>query len=511
MRKLRSASDTILGDRQLKQSAKALFETMREAQHHLTYKTLRLRITDLKVLAQLIIEFAEDIQFNLGIWAAYEGYNREFFGASLPFSETNELKGLHRDRVRHFLWIMYQELDPGRIISPRHSDLETMSNVVCAFLREAVQDWPPESGVADFLRLPNDPGWAVKRKLVWLGTKSYLFRLQCERYVHEHGRSRSTVEVVDDFLCEYCSRWSGLGPVDILAAMLPLGESERREIRGWSLRHESFYRINAVSPTRLNATNIISDQPYNIRIDMPDSPFEVGHIVYGCLVPWRGDWYWSGEQTLWRSDAIKDVEQLRQDMKRKDSAQVCQFWPEYEAQVRQQCKELHERSHKRWKTDLKTFANGLELAASWQREMKAEWAARPAEEQRETMRRHGLRKPEPNMAISREFLESEDGIGVFLNPDEGQEIFSSFSILTDALKRRGRELTEQEEQIVIEFVDSESISPGFVHRVVAEYGSESIRSVFRLPESAPDYWLNHLLRSRKGHFYRKRFPTLAVL
>ena len=32
-----------------------------------------------------------------------------------------------------------------------------------------------------------------------------------------------------------------------------------------------------------------------------------------------------------------------------------------------------------------------------------------------------------------------------------------------------------------------------------------------LPGDLPGYWLDYRLRSRKGHFYRKRYPTLAVV
>ena len=35
--------------------------------------------------------------------------------------------------------------------------------------------------------------------------------------------------------------------------------------------------------------------------------------------------------------------------------------------------------------------------------------------------------------------------------------------------------------------------------------------MFLLKGDLPSYWLDYLLRSRKGHFYRKRYPTLAVV
>ena len=54
----------------------------------------------------------------------------------------------------------------------------------------------------------------------------------------------------------------------------------------------------SVSTETLEALNVINDQPYRIRIDMKRHPFRRKQVVFGSLVPWRGEWYWSGEQRL---------------------------------------------------------------------------------------------------------------------------------------------------------------------------------------------------------------------
>jgi hypothetical protein len=40
----------------------------------------------------------------------------------------------------------------------------------------AFRQQPKDSGVARFLQTPNRRGWDIKRKLVWAGQHSYLFR-----------------------------------------------------------------------------------------------------------------------------------------------------------------------------------------------------------------------------------------------------------------------------------------------------------------------------------------------
>ena len=60
-------------------------------------------------------------------------------------------------------------------------------------------------------------------------------------------------------------------------------------------------------------------------------------------------------------------------------------------------------------------------------------------------------------------------------------------------------------------VEAGAISPAFLRRVLDEYGSESVRAAFLLRGEQPDYWLEYLLRSFKGQFYRSRYPRASVV
>jgi hypothetical protein len=86
-----------------------------------------------------------------------------------------------------------------------------------------------------------------------------------------------------------------------------------------------------------------------------------------------------------------------------------------------------------------------------------------------------------------------------------------FTTLVTGLKKKGEGLTEDEEGVIQGFLDSDAVSPRFVRRLLEDYGDESVRSAFLLRGDLPGYWLDYLLRSRKGHFYRKRYPTVAVV
>ncbi len=51
----------------------------------LAYKTLCLSDSKLEELASVLVEFAEDIHNDIGIWKSLELYNMEFFDTPLPF------------------------------------------------------------------------------------------------------------------------------------------------------------------------------------------------------------------------------------------------------------------------------------------------------------------------------------------------------------------------------------------------------------------------------------------
>ena len=86
-----------------------------------------------------------------------------------------------------------------------------------------------------------------------------------------------------------------------------------------------------------------------------------------------------------------------------------------------------------------------------------------------------------------------------------------FTSIIAGLKRKGKTPTKDEECCIRGFFEADAISPRFVRRVLDEHGDESVKTAFLLRGDQPDYWLDYLLRSHKGHFYRKRYPSLSVI
>ena len=71
-------------ERSLAKIAEDLTRFLTKAQRSLTYDTLHLSGRQRETLASLLVEFAEDLSHDIGIWRSLEAYNRDFFGTPLP-------------------------------------------------------------------------------------------------------------------------------------------------------------------------------------------------------------------------------------------------------------------------------------------------------------------------------------------------------------------------------------------------------------------------------------------
>lgn len=150
------------GDRYLPQLAEGLKQMLIRAQESLAHNTLYLPSRKLEELATVLVEFAEDIHNDIGIWNSLERYNIEFFGTPLPFVEAKEDVGqepVNEQRVQHLLWVLYSELNPQLILSPTHRDLKQLSETASGFLKSRFAKIPRGSSVKKFLSQPNKFGF----------------------------------------------------------------------------------------------------------------------------------------------------------------------------------------------------------------------------------------------------------------------------------------------------------------------------------------------------------------
>src|SRR5207302_164574 len=281
-------------ERSLAKIAEDLTRFLTKAQRSLTYDTLHLSGRQRETLAHIVVEFAEDLSHDIGIWRSLEAYNRDFFGTPLPCvrqpGEAMDAEPVNPERMQFLLWTLYSELIPELILAPNHQDLERLALWIAEFLSARLARLRYDSAVKTFLTTPNTYGWDVKRKLVWMGQHSYLFRLPCAHYVRDHGGT-ADIPTLDDFLCQETTHWSGLGAIDILAATLDITDDQRRDLLSWYERHMAYFRVVSLREPFMDVINLLNEQPYTIHVGKIDDQFQRDDVVFGGLVPWDGGWY----------------------------------------------------------------------------------------------------------------------------------------------------------------------------------------------------------------------------
>jgi hypothetical protein len=506
------------GDKYLGDIAKELRRVLWKTQSSFAFPSCRLPDIAWSDVAVLLVEWAEDIHNDLGLWRAVEEHQRQCFGTPLPLvgaPSAAKLRAFDPWRIQYFLWNLWGCFNPELVLSPTHRDLKCLAEAASRFLEERFARIPRDSGLKRFLSTPNDYGWDIKGKLLWLGINSYLFRCWFFKYLDDLEQ-KPDIEAKDEFVCGYCTAWAGMGVIDVLAAAIDLPELDRATLRTWYERHRSFFRVLTKSEEGgevkfITARNVVNGKPYAIRMNMANCPFEPGLMVYGAVTPWRGEWYWSGTQETFEGMPEEQEIRIRKDILETAPVVAYRYCPEEAARAQALTRELHAKFVAYYGDDLVTFPDGLALAAAEQKRMESAWAAASPERVTKLVQERGLDPPRPKMTFPPEFLNHDQGIGAFSNGPEGVEFKLCFNHVISGLRKKGEGLTEEELKAVGSLMTTAVVSPAFVRRLVADHGAESIAETFLLRAAEPELALEFLLRRHKGQFYRKRYPSVSLL
>lgn len=504
-----------VADHYLPKIAKELFQLMKKIQEaHIHNSLLYLSDTKLAELAGVLAEFAEDIHNDIGLWKSYENYNLTLFNTRLPLTmganEDVEQNNLNEYRVWHLLWVFYTKLNPELILSPKNRDLRLMASAISDFLDKIFAKIPQGSGIKKFLTQPNNYGWEVKKKLLWLGRHSYLFRHSFQNYIEANGGTPE-IFLIDDFVCHQTTSWSGLGAIDILASILDIPEKQGINVRRWYEKHMAYYKVLSNKGPIIEVINIINDKPYTIRVGKNSRHFKIGQIVFGELVPWNKEWYWSGKQLFYNDLSYKAVERLKNSFIQKVPRIAYRYCPQKAKQARKRMADRYQKFVKYHGQDLVIYPDGNSMVADLLNQYKLRYKPESKHNNTSDMPKKDTLSSSSGSSISFQpnLIESKNGIGVYFNPDEGREMIDGFNFIIKGFEKKGINLTEEEECGIRSFMCSHSVSPGFVKKLVQKYGDESIASVFLIPNSKDKSYLEFLLRQNKGGFFRKRYPDVA--
>ena len=488
-----------------------LYKLLNKTISSFSNKTLFLNQESLKELSIILIEFAEDLYCGFGFWTAFENYNKQFFGTPLPIvmSQNDEIENTYSPkRILFLLQHLYEIMKPEIIISHSHKDIIELSNTISDFLTDSFTNLSQISGIGKLLATPNKEAGDVKRKLIWLGTRSYLFRLSFISFSYEFSDSADEIGIIDDFICAESTSLSGLGVIDILAGCLPITEEEQADLRSWYERHYALFQVLDSTDNHITVLNLINNQKYTVITNEDTHVFRAEKLILGSLIPWRGDWYWSGTQHFLPIKARKEV--LRDFYKQPRI--IYRYSKDILAKSIEGNRKQFESFIDFYKSELAIFPDGRKMADSENARNNLIFKNKLSREQQKAIiSKHNAKGGSaPQLNFPAHILSISDGVALFYNAEEGIEIALHYNTIKNALLKKGKGLTQDETSSILGLMESDVISPSFVKRIIEEYSRESILKIFMI-QNNNTHAIDYLLRKYKGQFFRNRYPTITTI
>jgi hypothetical protein len=255
--------------------------------------------------------------------------------------------------------------------------------------------------------------------------------------------------------------------------------------------------------------NRVCNKEYIIRVGNQSDRFKVGHVYLGGLVPWNGEWYWSGQQYIIGALPENRIEELAETFLQKQALIAYRYFDTVLEKARDRIK-IHYRNFVDFHgDDLAVFPDGYAMTAAMQKQYRLEYEAHPWEIVDEIMQSHNLKNPWPTFVYPPALLDASNGVGVFFNPDEGQEIMPGFYHILQGFAKKGVDMTEDEIGSIRGLIKSPSISPKFVEKLAKKYGAESIAETFLHRDRQGIDYLQYVLRRYKGQYFRIRYPNIS--
>lgn len=491
LRKHRPSGFRGKGDRAVLNLHKEMSRFLLRLKGQLNANLLNVSSEDLNTLSAALVEFAEDLYNNIGLWESLENYNLQQFGTPLPIvlAQGKHIIDEPFDpfRIKYFLWNFLPELSSlkQQHITPFDADLDKISLQVAEFFDENFLKIPRGSGITKFLNQPNKFISQIKKKLIWIATDAYLFRTHLVHYL-EKEELKPLPAAIDDYACQVCTTWSGLGAINILALVLNLPEEEKKDIINWYKRDLAIFEVKELKGRTSQLLNQVNGRSCWVVEENTRATYKVGDLVMGSLYQYKNEWYWSGAKAAIPAMLSSKVDEILQEIK----SQASYIYGDLENKLQERYSYMMEKMNG---IDLHYFDDGRALKLF-------------------------IKKlHEDPIAVEKEVLthvdipRNKNGVALFLSKDDTPKIFADYNDLSKALKKEGNHLDEVDKKSLRDLLMSKNVNPKFVKRLAQEYGTASIFQYYFGKKEVEHFALDYLLRKYKGQYFRERFFARSLL
>jgi hypothetical protein len=132
-----------------------LFKELTLEQELFENENLALDEEDLTMLSLSLVEMAEDLHCNIGLWHALETYQMELFCTPLPLiwrTGDDPLELFDTLRFQFYLYTIWGILKPDIILLPTNPDLISLAETVSDWTQETFSRFQTKSPISAYLQ-----------------------------------------------------------------------------------------------------------------------------------------------------------------------------------------------------------------------------------------------------------------------------------------------------------------------------------------------------------------------
>lgn len=449
-----------------------------------------------KKLACFITGYFEDVISGPGLWKAFITQVSELYGTYLPFfyPDPDEYypDEINPEDIYFLIWYYLSMVHDDTIINPSIYEWSDLSEEVFQILEREYEEAPENFNLKELFNVSPDEDnfFIIREKLNWIMLDSWMHHFLGEEFgemankmfieeeeepMPAETRAMYLYDTKDTFVLSRYTPLLARQGREWLAHALGKDHPLFEPLLGMGEKKSGFYLYMGTEGKDLLFEHIASGTELRVTtrsLEVPAGTEPGKSVSFAGFVKWMGEWWFSGSQLGWGSDA----DLIR---KEKESEESKMLFGKDPAVKREENRQLYPSFLKFNHGTPLAFVDSEEAANSFIRDFLAYHNRSKKRSLRERRRHRELPEQDvlpggPNNAANRdpELVEDEDIPGmIFCDPDSGFELAFGYNVLIpDA---RNRWYTEEAEEgngdEVMMILESPHFSGKWTHYMVAHY------------------------------------------
>ncbi len=449
-----------------------------------------------KNLACFITGYFEDVISGPGLWKAFITQVSELYGTYLPFFDPDPDEyypdEINPEDIHFLIWYYLSMVYDDTSISPSIYEWSDHSEGIFEILEREYEVAPENFNLKQLYNISPDEDhfFIIRDKLQWIMLDSWMHHFLGEEFremtnemfsedeeepMPEETRAMYLYDTADTFvLSKYTPLLARQGKEWLAYALgkdHPLFES----LLGMGEKKSGFYLYMGTDGDDLLFEHIATGKQLNVThrsVEFPAGTEPGKSVSFAGFVKWRGEWWFSGAQLGWGSDA----DLIR---KEKESGKSKMLFGKDPAVQREEHRQLYPSFLKFNNGQPLVFVESEEAANSFIRDFLAyhnksiKRYARKRRKHREPPEQDVLPgSPYNDTDRDPDLVQDEDIPGmIFCDPDSGIELVFGFNDLIPDIRNRWyeEEVEEGNGDEVMMMLESPHISGKWMHYMVAHY------------------------------------------